>query len=494
MNRLLECILAGPRELINPKASTRNREDFAKGLKDVTDRLETRVGKIPLSSRYHRLPHKLEDDYITSRTVLGTGANGAVRLAQGRHMANQKFAVKTLNTPQGSSELLNEVMSEVECFLSLDHPHVTRLYDVYETENQLHFVMECMEGGELFDRIKTLQRFSEQDAANATWQMLLAIKYLHSHGIVHRDLKLENFMLERIESKHLKLIDFGFSTRWDPCTRMSQPCGTLAYVAPEVLKNDYTSQCDMWSMGVITFVLLAGYMPFASEQDTRLGKYQMLPSRWHDVGQDAKHFISCLLEVDPCKRPTVQAALEHPWMQKGQLFSGSQPDAKICKALKEFSNVSPFRRCCMEVVAWSLSNKDRAKVREYFVSMDIEKHGTITLTELKKAMTHALGISENEVLHVFKSMDSNCDEEIQYSDFLAAMVSMEIELDNEHVQHAFQKFDTDKTGYITRDNVKEMVGGSFQGTSIEDLMREADSEAPVNGITYEQFNAYLRGL
>merc|ERR1740117_2836405 len=105
-----------------------------------------------------------------------------------------------------------------------------------------------MDGGELFDRVIELKRFSEQDAADAVWQMLLSLNYIHSHGIVHRDLKLENFLYEKKDGRHLKLIDFGFSKIWDPNIAMQLSCGTLSYVAPEVLRKKYTSQCDLRSL------------------------------------------------------------------------------------------------------------------------------------------------------------------------------------------------------------------------------------------------------
>lgn len=128
----------------------------------------------------------------------------------------------------------------------MDHPHVASLTDVYESEDQLYLVMECMLGGELFDRVVKRKRFTEKDAAKAVYQMLLAVNYIHSHDVVHRDIKLENFLYEAQDSDHLKLIDFGFSKIWQPNTTMAVSCGTLAYVAPEVLEKSYTSQCDLW--------------------------------------------------------------------------------------------------------------------------------------------------------------------------------------------------------------------------------------------------------
>jgi len=460
--------------------------------------LSDKLGKIPVSGRYHKPPRRIEDDYQVADKVLGSGYNGVVRLATRVDMPSQKFAVKAFKIGNVAPEKRAQLQSEVGIFLCMDHPHVTRLFDVYESQEYLYLVMECMEGGELFDRITELKVFTELDACEAVSQMLLALNYLHSHGIVHRDLKLENFLYDCRDSSHLKLIDFGFSKMWDPNIKMHVSCGTLAYIAPEVLTKAYTSQCDVWSLGVIAFVLLSGYMPFSGSEEVQTknisaGKYVLKPERWGKISEDAKAFIGALLEVNPDKRLTAASALEHRWIAKRhEATPQAEVDDKVVDALRQFGQASKFRRCCLEMMAWSLSNEERSKVREYFMSMDQTKQGTITLAELKKVLMDKFHISNEETLGIFNAMDSNHDEEIHYSDFLAAMVNTRIALHDDLLKAAFKKFDTDSSGYITPENLREVLGETFEGEQIEQLMAEADALKD-GRISYAEFVTYLRG-
>jgi len=241
-----------------------------KKMSETMDRVESKVGKVQLSGRYHRLPKKMEDDYEVSQKVLGSGYNGVVRMGTSKLNKATRVAVKAFKLAGLQGDKKQQLESEVEIFLCMDHPHVTRLFDVYESSDTLYLIMECMDGGELFDRVTELKQFSERDAADAVWQMLLALNYLHSHGIVHRDLKLENFLYDQKNSSHLKLIDFGFSKVVDPNAVMRSSCGTLSYAAPEVLNMKYTQKCDLWSMGVIAYILLSGTMPFEGSEEQKM--------------------------------------------------------------------------------------------------------------------------------------------------------------------------------------------------------------------------------
>lgn len=279
---------------------------------------------------------------------------------------------------------------------------------------------------------------------------------------------------------------------------MQISCGTLAYVAPEVLERAYTSQCDLWSLGVITFVLLSGYMPFSGseeEQTRRIskGKYTMKPERWNNMSESAISFVKSLLEVDPQIRLSAAKALEHPWiLDREKIRPDAEVDNNIVDALRQFGQASKFRRCCMEMMAWSLTNAERAQVRNYFIKMDETQQGTITLAELKKVLMDKFHISNEETLQIFNAMDTNHDEEIHYSDFLAAMVSTRIALHDNLLKSTFKKFDTDNSGYITPDNLREVLGETFEGDRVEKLMSEADLLKD-GRISYPEFVSYLRG-
>jgi len=421
----------------------------------------------------------------------------ATNSQRGRSQDNQHYAVKAFKLINIGDDKRAQLDSEVAVFLEMDHPHVARLFDVYETNDYLHLVMECLEGGELFDRVTERKRYSEHDAAEAVRQMLLSLNYLHVNGIVHRDLKLENFLYDKKGSDHLKLIDFGFSKVWDPNVKMAVSCGTLSYVAPEVLERSYGMQCDLWSLGVIAFILLAGYMPFSGSEAVQtknimLGKYTLKKERWSTISKEATDFVQQLLQVDPEKRLSAECALDHPWILQRHAKNAVQIDHTIVQGLREFGQASKFRRACLEMMAWSLSNEERSKVREYFVAMDKNKQGTITLQELKQVMTDKFNVSDSETQQIFEALDSNQDETIHYSDFLAAMMNTRIAMHGDILKSAFRRFDTDNSGFITVDNLREVLGDTWRGEDVENLLAEADLLQD-GRISYKEFVAYLRG-
>jgi Ca2+-binding EF-hand superfamily protein len=218
----------------------------------------------------------------------------------------------------------------------------------------------------------------------------------------------------------------------------------------------------------------------------------MRPEKWDRISSSGKDFVKSLLQVTPEKRLTAAAALEHRWIAKRASKSHAEVDDSIVDALRQFGEASKFRRCCMEMMAWSLSNDERARVRQYFVSMDESKSGTITLVELKKVLEEKFSVPDDETMRIFGALDSNNDESIHYSDFLSAMVSTRIALHDNLLKAAFKKFDTDSSGYITVDNLREVLGETYDGEAVQDLLADADLMHD-GRISYPEFVTYLRG-
>ena len=217
------------------------------------------------------------------------------------------------------------LQTEIDILKQMDHPNVVKLVDVFEDERHWCLVMELMKGGELFDMILEKDHFSEAEAREATRALVDAIQYCHSLGVVHRDIKPENLLLESKDMgiSSLKMADFGLARMLpEEHSTASTTCGTPGYVAPEVLmQKPYGKACDIWGIGVVTFILLSGTPPFYEEDNFALFEqikncdYEFDEEVWKDVSAEAKDFVSKILVADPKKRMTSEQIFQHPWMK-----------------------------------------------------------------------------------------------------------------------------------------------------------------------------------
>uniref|UniRef100_A0A1I8HAR4 non-specific serine/threonine protein kinase n=1 Tax=Macrostomum lignano TaxID=282301 RepID=A0A1I8HAR4_9PLAT len=275
------------------------------------------------------LPKKtsISEDYNLTNHVLGLGINGKVVECVNKK-TNEKCALKVLqDTPKARREVDLH-------YRSCACPQIVQIRDVFENmlsgKRCLLVVMECMSGGELFNRIQERadSAFNEREAAQIVRSIASAISYLHNINIAHRDLKPENLLYTSSgPDGALKLTDFGFAKEVGVNKSLQTPCYTPYYVAPEVLGQEkYDKSCDLWSLGVITYILLCGYPPFYSnhgapispgmKQRIRDGQYDFPTAEWGNVSEDAKDLIRRLLKTDPDQRLTIQQVMSHPWIAK----------------------------------------------------------------------------------------------------------------------------------------------------------------------------------
>ncbi|CAJ1359790.1 unnamed protein product [Effrenium voratum] len=445
-----------------------------------------RVGRLPVQGRYVTR-RRLEDDIEVTGKILGTGCSGEVLAAHFRDGPG-RVAVKAYDLRLLDEAQRERLYAEVEVFLSLDHPHIARLLAVYESRTKLSLVMECMEGGELFDRVAHARQ-SEHQAAQATWHMLQAVSYLHRSGVVHRDLKLENFLYDASGSDFLKLIDFGFSKFFHQKKHMKEALGTMNYVAPEVLRQRYClGSCDMWSLGVIVFVLLSGEMPFqgsdvGTARAIKTGRFWMKPGKWFHVSKDGKDFVTRLLVVDPAKRMQAEDALRHPWVHS---MKASVPGVRSTTVVTGFRNIaraSRFQRACLQAMAWSLTLAERRRLRGAFIRLSTD--GVIAREELQEYLSK-LSVGKED----FDAIMEFLPEEIHYSDFLAAMMACESEQHEDVARSAFRHFDLEGVGHLTPARLQEVLGNEFDVAAVFD---EADLDRD-GAISFHDFLAYLHQI
>eukprot|EP00903_Cladosiphon_okamuranus_P012203 g11446.t1 len=232
------------------------------------------------------------------------------------------YAVKRIKREGLSEKEEQEVIAEASIMRELDHPNLVSIYDFFQDDPKYYYmVLELMSGGELFDRIVQKQYYNEAEARDVCLTLLEAMKYTHGQGVVHRDLKPENLLLaDPNDDSSIRIADFGFAVSVLD-GYVSEQCGTPNYVAPEILRSQpYGTSVDMWSTGVIIYIILAGYPPFHDEDQNRLyrkikaGRFRFDPEYWNDVSSEAKDLIRKLLTVDPDRRITAAEACEHPWL------------------------------------------------------------------------------------------------------------------------------------------------------------------------------------
>ena len=435
---------------------------------------------------------KLEEKYEIVKEI-GTGGFSRCLLVKNKTTgilyACKELAKKKLSDYEG-------LMREVNLMIKLDHPNIIKLYEVYENEKYIYLIMELCTGGELFDRIventENGKPFTEKQAANLFRQMMSAINYCHKNGIVHRDLKPENLLyLNKDENSPIKVIDFGMSKRFDSAHFMSEKVGTAYYISPEVLKGKYDEKCDIWSAGVILYIIICGYPCFNGDDDDEIfeaiqkGKIYFPSPEWDNISNDVKDLIKKMC-TSPEKRLTAEQVLNETWVKDNapnstQILLPMKPDG-----LKNYANSNKLRKAVLTYIASRLSEEDIKKIKEVFQSIDVDNDGKLSFEEMKKAISLTDGIKIEFDEKIFKSIDTDNSGAIEYTEFISACIEKNIYLNKEKLKEAFKLFDADGSGKISRAEIQKVLHIEKQSKEIDNIMKKHDTNKD-GEIDFEEF-------
>lgn len=427
-------------------------------------------------------PGDIASSYELALEKLGEGASAVV--LRGIHKATGVVRAAKKILKAGVQDLVS-FRQEVAIMKIMDHPNIIRLFETFEDQSHVYLVMECCQGGELFDRIVQAKYLSEPDTAVVMQDVLRAVHYMHGQDITHRDLKPENFLLFTKGPTHdnvLKLIDFGTARTCTPKQTLFTKVGTSYYIAPQVLLRRYGRECDIWSAGAIMYTLLSGKPPFAGKNDhdvlmkVRTGRYTLEGPVWQGISKAAKDLIRMLLNMVPRARFTAKQALDHAWIKKAaprtDVVSLGEHDVD---KLGRFKCANRLKKAALQIIAGQLCEPQLKRLRDQFMLLDIDSRGMITVDELSAGLERA-GIkrSRSDVQRIVASVDTDGTGVIHYTAFLAAALDSGSYLDKDLCKIAFNVFDLDGDGLISGAELCRVLDSGSCQLESEVLLQKID--------------------
>ncbi|KAJ4784720.1 Calcium-dependent protein kinase [Rhynchospora pubera] len=458
-----------------------------------------RRGLDPLSAQVlnHKTPN-IRDLFEFGR-VLGQGQFGIIflctQISTGMEYACKKIVKTKLRTRQDVEDVRREI-HVMHHLSSLEN--VVKIKDVYEDSSALHIVMELCKGGDLFDRVKHGGCFCEKRSAELMRIIVKFIQSCHSLGVMHRDLKLENFMLTNNDDDlSIKAIDFGLSVFFKPGEIFNDIVGSPLYLAPEVLNRRYGPEADIFSAGVILYILLCGVPPFWA--DTQEGIYDEIKKghidfgseQWALISDGAKDLITKMLCPDPSERLKTHEVLNHPWICENAASSDNTQDPAVVSCLKQFSEMNMLKRLAFQVIAESLSEEETGGMRAIFHGLDTDNSSAISFDKLKEGLNKYGSLEDSEIQLLMDAVDINSNGSVELEEFMAATVPLSKLEQEHHLVTAFSFFDKDGNGFITRDELELAFEGYNMGGLLEDIMKAVDQNND-GQIDYSEFIAMMK--
>ena len=437
--------------------------------------------------------------------------NNVTGLIRAMKIIKKKKIMTSTSPSDGSTDL--EILNEINVLKQIDHPNVVKIFEFYNSEDAYYLITEYCEGGELFKIISDKKKLSEIQCAYIMYQVLSAIKYCHKLKIMHRDLKPENILIYKHNKEKdyydVKICDFGTSQIFKKGEWQSQPCGSVYYVAPEVIQKKYNSKCDLWSVGVIIFMLLSNKAPFGGKTDKDIlrniigGNYNK--GFLKNCSEITLDLINQLLKKDYKERINADKAMNHEFFTQfniKELVNDIKDENIIKKLINNLKNYKCESILQETALAYLVHNyPDLEEIEngyKLFNKIDINGDGKITSAILYKGIyNYWEGNPEKEIFELFEKLDRDHTNYIGYEEFIRAAVDKSIFLEEKVLKFAFKYFDINNTGEITYESIssifKEHIKNKRIDESLKKIMDEVDKDED-GKINYPDFCELMRKI
>ena len=441
----------------------------------------------------------LMTDYYEVVKKLGQGTYGKIYSVKNKTTGEIR-ACKQLSKHMIQDK--TQFQTEIEIMITLTHPNILKLYEVFEDERYYYLIIEKCNGGELFEKIQKKisegKLYSEKDIAKIFEQFISAIAYCHANGICHRDLKPENilFLKEGSEENNpIKVIDFGVGGLFkESNSKMKIRVGSAYYMAPEVIKGKYNEKCDVWSAGVILYILLTGTPPFIGNTDNEIytnilsGKYPV--DNLKKVSKNAKDLISKMLCPED-KRLSASDVLNDKWFKKMEEKRKKKENDDLIEfdfnKFIKYEQTNKIKKLALTFIASRINDTEVENLKNFFIKIDENKDGTITFQEFKKGIEKMnIDLNTEELKEMFKSFDTNLDGTIDYLEFIAGSLSEKDYLKEERLYETFCALDKDHSGKLSIDEIKKVFEGE-NDEKIQKMLKSIDK----NGDGQIDYNEFL---
>ena len=449
---------------------------------------------------------------------LGIGAFGEVWRVHQNEL-NRDFAMKIINKRRCREED-DEIKNEIEILKKLDHPKILKILEFFNTRNKYYILTEYCPEGELFNEITKVGKFSEVQSAFIIYQLLQIVKYCHKMRIIHRDIKPENVMITKREKNgclQVKLIDFGTAKIFSENNKEKGFVGSSYYMAPEVIKRKYDEKCDLWSIGVIMYILLTGRPPFDGEDDDEIlknvekGEYDTDSAPFPNLSILAKDLIKQLLTYDPKKRIDVDGALNHEWFKTSEFLEKSKVNC-INKGLANrlLVNMMNYKsdnmlKCAVlaYLVHYNSNIEECVEASKLYNDIDVDHNGKIEQADLEKGLRDYWKLTSDEAAEkaevIFKNIDNDHNGYIEHEEFIRAAINPTVFLKDNYLKFAFNYFDIDRSGGISLVEITKKFTQNTRNRSnkIEKDLKKIFEKIDINNdgtLSFDEFGIMMKDI